>query len=847
MFFCLFLGFAAAQVQVVPQGIESVNGSSVDMGCTSSLVDSGGVTVCGGGSRSFLVDGCIPDIDTSTSDWADWASQLVTVRRNEGSTIPALDFPHVLLTFGFDTAVSLTGIEMDLFLCPDWNIDAKSMYVYLNPDYNLVYQSGLQFVDRVNSPQSSCDSLSTVTITGGSFLTGSYHTFHILLDLTQHDSIEWVHVGEIRFIGVNDPTCLQPPFSSSPILTPTLNLPSPSSVPQTSAKHISTSPFYPTSSHLSSVDILTSLSPQYSTTSSPYSTASSLYSTASTLPPDHHRPPTTRTKTPGGTLLITATTVPGPENQPIFTKTTTILISAVAVGFLVFFLLILLFGIYCCRSRNQQKRKGKKGLQSSIRIKASSLDYDNLVAETTNPIQCSFPSPLNEQNNRTGVAVSDTQYEGLVSRRRQNTLEDLEYSYAYVSLSEAKTKVRYSFRYDYIDSSNPSWSLRRPQEKEKLQPKKVEIPTVPVTVYSNIPNAASPSFVPRLEISNNEKLTPDDNVFVSEHIDPSDFTCLGKSPQEKDTPRVYGPVYPSLDPLPGRLPPLNITRDHILEINEGTGEYGHAVLAVTNNLSLKDLRLSKDNTNRNLSILLALKKLHPKPSASEQEDFDREVEFMYQLKHPSIVQFIGVCYETPAFLMMEYMEEGDLNQFLHRYSEIVPLTPCNENQIATSTLIYMASQIASGMKHLANLKFIHRDLATRKCFVGNNFTVKLADFGTNTRYQSQYYRVRGNILMPIRWMATECFYGKFSEKTDVWAFGVTVWELFTLANEVPYSQLSDEEVIQNSLTRECRKFPSKPAACPKPVYEVMERCWCLEVKHRATFAEIDQTLQELIN
>ena len=805
------------------------------MGCTSSLVDSGGVMVCGG--CSYLTDGVSPDIDTSTSDWA---SQLVTVSRNEGT--PDLTFPHVLLTFVFDTAVSLTGIEMDLFLCPDWNIGAPSMYVYLDPDYDLVFDisSDLQFVGPVDPAQSSCDSISTVTFTGNVFQIGSYRTVHILVDLSVDNSIEWVHVGEVRFLGIDGLTCLQPPFSSS--MTPIPNLVPSSSVPQTSAEHISTSTFYPTSSHLSSVDILTSLSPQYSTTSSQYSTAS-------TLPPDHHRPPITRTtRTPGGTLLITATTVPGPENQPIFTKITTILISAVAVGFLVFFLLVLLFGIYCCRSRNQQKRKGKKGLQSSIRIKASSLDYDNLVAETTNPIQCGFPSPLNEQNNRTGVAVSDTQYEGLVSRRRQNTLEDLEYSYAYVSLSEAKTKVRYSFRYDYIESSNPSWSLRRPQEKEKLEPKKVEIPTVPVTVYSNIPNAASPSFVPRLEISNNENLPPSpDDVVVSEHIDPSDFTCLGKSPQEKDTPRVYGPVYPSLDPLPGRLPPLNITRDHVLEINEGTGEYGHACLAVTNNLSLKDLRLSKDNTNRNLSILLALKKLHPKPSASEQEDFDREVEFMYQLKHPSIVQFIGVCYETPAFLMMEYMEEGDLNQFLHMYSEIVPSTPSNENQIATSTLIYMASQIASGMKHLANLKFIHRDLATRKCFVGNNFTVKLADFGTNTRYQSQYYRIRGNILMPIRWMATECFYGKFSEKTDVWAFGVTVWELFTLANEIPYSQLSDEEVIQNSLTRECRKFPSKPAACPKPVYEVMERCWCLEVKHRATFAEIDQTLQELIN
>ena len=169
------------------------------MGCTGPLEDSGRVMVCGSGSKSFLVDGCIPDIETSTSDWA---SQLVTVRRNEGNL--DLTYPHVLLTFGFDTAVSLTGIEMDLFLCPDWNIGAPSMYVYLNSDYNLVYQSGLQFVGPVTS-RSSCDSLSTVTFTGGSFQSGSYRTFHILVDLSQHGFIEWVHVGEVRFIGIDVP------------------------------------------------------------------------------------------------------------------------------------------------------------------------------------------------------------------------------------------------------------------------------------------------------------------------------------------------------------------------------------------------------------------------------------------------------------------------------------------------------------------------------------------------------------------------------------------------------------------------------------------------------------------
>ena len=142
----------------------------------------------------------------------------MTVRRSEGTfNVP---LPHVLLTFGFDTAVSLTGIEMDLFLCPDWGIGAPSITVYLNESYNLtstnIFNLPFVFADG-NSLQSSCDSLSTVTFSGGSLMGSYYRTIHILVTPIQHLSIEWVHVGEVRFIGIEGPTCLQPsPLSSLP-------------------------------------------------------------------------------------------------------------------------------------------------------------------------------------------------------------------------------------------------------------------------------------------------------------------------------------------------------------------------------------------------------------------------------------------------------------------------------------------------------------------------------------------------------------------------------------------------------------------------------------------------------
>ena len=126
------------------------------MGCIS-VEQNGSHTIC---DCSYLTDGISPHIDTSSSDWA---SQLVTVRRDPGNTI--VHYPHVLLTFVFDTPVSPTGIEIDLFNCPDWNIGAPSVRAYFTTQYEL----SLDF-NRVSSfassdplPQSSCDSLSTVT------------------------------------------------------------------------------------------------------------------------------------------------------------------------------------------------------------------------------------------------------------------------------------------------------------------------------------------------------------------------------------------------------------------------------------------------------------------------------------------------------------------------------------------------------------------------------------------------------------------------------------------------------------------------------------------------------------
>ena len=188
-------------MQVVPQGIVSVNGTNVTMGCTSPLVNSGGVMVCNSNDcpSSYLLDGNSPAIDTSTSDWA---SQLVTVRKNDA--IPGrIPYDHVVLTFGFDTAVTLTSIELDVFLCPEWNIGAPGIAVYGDESRDLVLRTIQTLTFLGNSynqaSQSSCNSLTTVSIPlQDDAARSSYLTWHIIVEITGNDNIEWVHVGEVR-------------------------------------------------------------------------------------------------------------------------------------------------------------------------------------------------------------------------------------------------------------------------------------------------------------------------------------------------------------------------------------------------------------------------------------------------------------------------------------------------------------------------------------------------------------------------------------------------------------------------------------------------------------------------
>nr|XP_030706977.1 epithelial discoidin domain-containing receptor 1 isoform X3 [Globicephala melas] len=257
-------------------------------------------------------------------------------------------------------------------------------------------------------------------------------------------------------------------------------------------------------------------------------------------------------------------------------------------------------------------------------------------------------------------------------------------------------------------------------------------------------------------------------------------------------------------------------------------------------------------------LLVAVKILRPDATKNARNDFLKEVKIMSRLKDPNIIRLLGVCVQDdPLCMITDYMENGDLNQFLSAHQlEDKAVEEDRDGEAAQGPtisypmLLHVAAQIASGMRYLATLNFVHRDLATRNCLVGENFTIKIADFGMSRNlYAGDYYRVQGRAVLPIRWMAWECILmGKFTTASDVWAFGVTLWEVLMLCRAQPFGQLTDEQVIENAgeffRDQGRQVYLSRPPACPLGLYELMLRCWSREPEQRPPFSQLHRFLAE---
>lgn len=242
-------------------------------------------------------------------------------------------------------------------------------------------------------------------------------------------------------------------------------------------------------------------------------------------------------------------------------------------------------------------------------------------------------------------------------------------------------------------------------------------------------------------------------------------------------------------------------------------------------------------------IYVAVKTLKVDASSKTQNDFKREVDLMIDLRHPNIICLLGVILKgDPMCMLFEYMTQGDLHEFLISQSpKSDTYNNDNKNVFKQSEFLHVAVQIAAGMEYLANNHYVHRDLAARNCLVGDNLTVKISDFGLSRDiYSSDYYRVQSKSLLPVRWMPPESIlYGKFTTESDVWSFGVVLWEIYSYGLQ-PYYGYNNQEVIDMIRSRQLLPCPEE---CPTVIYSLMLECW--STNRRPQFSEIHQRLHNL--
>ena len=247
------------------------------------------------------------------------------------------------------------------------------------------------------------------------------------------------------------------------------------------------------------------------------------------------------------------------------------------------------------------------------------------------------------------------------------------------------------------------------------------------------------------------------------------------------------------------------------------------------------------------NTLVAIKTLKPGANQKTRNDFQREADLMTDLRHPNIVCLIGVSFqEDPQCMIFEHMAHGDLHEFLITHSPNIDSDasePCMEdtNVLSPTDMSFIAIQIAAGMEYLSGHHYVHRDLAARNCLVGENLTVKISDFGLSRDiYAADYYRVQSKSLLPVRWMPPESIlYGKFTTESDVWSFGVVLWEIYSYGLQ-PYYGYSNQEVIEMIRSRQLLPCPED---CPSRMYAFMVECWHEVPNRRPTFAEIHNRLR----
>lgn len=288
-----------------------------------------------------------------------------------------------------------------------------------------------------------------------------------------------------------------------------------------------------------------------------------------------------------------------------------------------------------------------------------------------------------------------------------------------------------------------------------------------------------------------------------------------------DQKLMKAPVVPTKNKPPAPSEPMVLDKNSIITGHElGQGEYGSVMKGTW-------------TASNGEKIPVAIKTLNEQHMSSGKDEFLREAQVMVKLDHSCIVKLIGICQGPPLMLVQELLALGSMLDFLLDYPEKVNIN---------TDLCLWALQISNGMKYLEKQGFVHRDLAARNILLASKTQVKICDFGLSRAIgtNSDYYRASQGGKWPVKWYAPESInYGTFASASDVWSFGVTLWEMFSLGDQ-PYDEKTGAQVIQLIERKGRLKIPDK---CPENIYKLMRRCWEYNAADRPTFSDIYKELQ----
>lgn len=286
------------------------------------------------------------------------------------------------------------------------------------------------------------------------------------------------------------------------------------------------------------------------------------------------------------------------------------------------------------------------------------------------------------------------------------------------------------------------------------------------------------------------------------------------------------PEYVSMQYTPDEW---EIPRSHISKLKElGQGSFGMVYRG-----TFQDDKL-------NSSYPCAIKTVNDNATDRERINFLKEASVMKAFNCNHVVRLLGVvsCGQ-PTLVVMELMPNGDLKEYLRQHRPGTDNADVSANLLrkppSIKRVLQMALEIADGMAYLSAKKFVHRDLAARNCMVAADLTVKIGDFGmTRDIYETDYYRKGTKGLLPVRWMAPESLKdGVFTSYSDMFSFGVVIWEMATLASQ-PYQGLSNDQVLRYVIDGGVME---RPEDCPDVLYDLMRNCWQHRPSARPTFLE----------